>query len=170
MKKVTFFAAIAMIAFTSNAVAQSTASATASTTASVITPITIVNAGDMNFGNLVATVAGGSIVLTPAGARTGDAAILLGADGTVTAAHFTVTGEVGYAYTITLPTTFTVLHTDALTTMTVSPFTSDPSGATGSLATGTETVNVGATIEMVANQKAGVYTNAADLAVTVFYN
>jgi hypothetical protein len=173
MKKFTFFAAIAMIAFTTtNSFAQSTASTTAASSATVITPITITKAGDMNFGNLVATAAGGAIVLSTANARSGDAAILLGTqNGTVTAASFTVTGETAFTYAITLPTgTFNVSNSDATpATMAVGTFVSSPN-ATGTLTAGTETLKVGATITLLADQASGVYTNAADLAVTVYYN
>ena len=172
MKKIIFFAAIAMIAFTTNAVAQSSATTTAATDAKVIAPITISKTVDMNFGNLVSTVAGGAIVLPTTGARSGDAAILLGTqNGTVTAASFTVTGETAFTYAITLPTgTFNVSNSDATpATMAVGTFVSSPN-ATGTLTAGTETLKVGATITLLANQASGVYTNTADLAVTVYYN
>lgn len=172
MKKITLLIAIVMIAFTTNAVAQSTANATASTTATVIKPITITKTVDMNFGNLVSTVAGGAIVLPTSGARTGDAAILLGTqNGTVTAASFTVTGETDFTYAITLPAApFDVSNTDTTpATMAVGTFVSLPS-ATGTLTAGTQTLLVGATITLGAAQASGAYTNAAGLAVTVYYN
>jgi len=173
MKKFTFFAAIAMIAFTTNVVAQSTADATAATNATVITPIKISKTVDLSFGNLVATAAGGAIVLSTANARTGPAAILLGTqNGTVSAASFTVTGETDFTYGITLPSTFNV--SDAVIapdtgTMAVGTFVSSPD-ATGVLTLGTQTLIVGATITLGAAQAAGDYTNATDMIVTVFYN
>ena len=172
MKKITLLTAIVMIAFTTNAVAQSTATTTAATSARVITPITITKVVDMNFGNLVATVAGGAIVLPTSGARTGDAAILLGTqNGTVAAASFTVTGEIGFTYAITLPpASFNVSNSDTTpATMSVGTFVSSPS-STGSLVSGTQTLLVGATITLAANQKAGAYTNTSGLAITVNYN
>jgi len=172
MKKITFFAAIAMMAFTTNAVAQSSATGTAATSAKVITPIKITKDVDMNFGNLVATGAGGAIVLPTTGARTGAAAILLGTqNGTVTAASFTVTGEIDFTYAITLPAApFNVSNADATpATMEVGAFVSSPD-ATGTLTSGTETLIVGATITLLADQASGAYTNASDLAVIVFYN
>jgi hypothetical protein len=171
MKKITLLTAIAMIAFTTNAVAQSTAEATAPTSATVITPITISKTVDMNFGNLVATTAGGAIVLPTTGARTGPAAILLGTqNGTVSAASFTVTGETDFTYAITLPAAFNVSNTDTTpATMEVGTFVSSPD-ATGTLAAGTETLLVGATITLLADQAAGDYTNATGMIVTVLYN
>jgi hypothetical protein len=171
MKKIIFFAAIAMIAFTTNAVAQSSATTTAATDAKVIAPITISKTVDMNFGNLVSTVDGGAIVLPTTGVRTGDATILAGPDGSPTAASFTVGGEADYTYGITLPAGPFDVGDGASTpeTMAVGTFVSSPD-ATGTLTAGTETLIVGATITLGAAQAAGVYTNAADLAVTVMYN
>lgn len=173
MKKITLLTAIVVIAFTTNAVAQSTATATAQTSARVITPITITKVVDLNFGNLVATVAGGAIVLPTSGARTGEAAILAGANqkGTVTAASFTVTGETNFTYAISLPpASFNVSNSDTTpATMSVGTFVSLPA-STGSLVSGTQTLLVGATITLAANQKAGAYTNTSGLAITVNYN
>jgi len=171
MKKITLLAAIAMVAFTSNVVAQETATATAATSATVITPISIVKDTDMSFGNLVSTLDGGAIVLSTASGRTGNAGILAGPDGTVTAAAFTVTGETDFTYGITLPASpFDVENSDEIPeTMAVGTFVSLPDEA-GSLTSGTQTLLVGATITLGTGQASGVYTNAADLAVTVFYN
>jgi TRAP-type C4-dicarboxylate transport system substrate-binding protein len=172
MKKITILTAILMIAFTTAAVAQSTATTTAATSARVITPITITKVVDMNFGNLVATAAGGDIVLPTSGARTGDAAILLGTqNGTVAAASFTVTGETDFTYAITLPSaSFDVSNGDTTpATMSVGTFVSSPS-STSKLTSGSETLIVGATITLDANQKSGAYTNVDALAITVNYN
>lgn len=54
--------------------------------------------------------------------------------------------------------------------MTVSVFTSTPS-ATGTIdGTGSQTLNVGATITVAASQPAGVYVSATPFDVTVNYN
>ncbi len=53
--------------------------------------------------------------------------------------------------------------------MTVDNFTSTPT-ATGSLASGTEDIFVGGTLNVAAAQVSGLYTNASDLVVTVNYN
>lgn len=161
-----------MIASTSTAVAQSSATGTGETNAKVITPITITKTGDMNFGNLVATAAGGDIVLPTTAVRTGDAAILAGPSGTVTSAVFSVGGEAEFTYAITLPSgSFDVSNSDETpATMSVGTFVTS-TGATGTLAPdGTDTLKVGATITLAANQASGTYTNANALAITVNYN
>lgn len=173
MKKITSIIAIVAlsIAFSTTAVAQSSATTFAVTNATVIKPITITKTVNMNFGNLVATAAGGAIVLPTTAVRTGDAAILAGPDGTPLAAEFTVGGEVDYTYAITLPAApFDVSNSDATPAkMSVGTFVSNPS-ATGALALGTQTLKVGATITLLTNQASGVYTNANALAVIVNYN
>ncbi|MEA3480225.1 MAG: DUF4402 domain-containing protein [Bacteroidota bacterium] len=167
MKKLLFFAFI-MIAFTAGTFAQVTASATG--TAEIVAPIAIANAVDMNFGN-VAEAGAGTVILDPAGTRTTTGSVTLPAiTGTVTAASFTVTGTSGYTYTITLPSTdYTITRTAGAETMIVNTFTSNPSG-TGTLTGGSETLNVGATLNVAAGQVPGTYTNATGFDVTVNYN
>jgi hypothetical protein len=147
------------------------ATATASSTATIVTPIAIAHVTDMNFGNVtVSTLVAGTVVLAPAGTRTSTGNITLPAiNGTISAASFTVTGVTGSAYSITLPTTDLTL-TSGSNTMIVNAFTSTPS-ATGTLAAGTQTLNVGATLNVKAAQAVGIYTTAVGgFPVTVCYN
>ena len=149
------------------------ATATAAASATIITPITIAKTVDMNFGNVaVSATLAGTAVLAPAGTRTtgGAGGVTLPATvGTVTAVTFTVSGQASYTYAITLPSTATI--TDAGShTMTVNGFTSSPS-ATGLLSSGgSQTLTVGATLNVTAGQSAGTYTNASGVPVTVNYN
>lgn len=167
MKKLLFLTFI-MIAFSASTFAQVTASATG--TAEIVAPIAIANAVDMNFGN-VAESGAGTVILDPAGTRTITGSVTLPAiTGTVTAASFTVTGTSGYTYTITLPSTdYTITRTAGAETMIVNAFTSNPNG-TGTLTGGSETLNVGATLNVAAGQVPGTYTNATGFDVTVNYN
>jgi hypothetical protein len=160
--------AVFLLACGINANAQSSASATA--TATIVTPITITKTSDMNFGNVaVQATAGGTVVMTPAGARSATSGVTLpGTPGTVSAASFTVNGQAGYTYSILLPSAVTI--TDAASnTMTVDNFTSTPT-PTGTLTGGSETLNVGATLNVVMGQTPGVYTSATPFTVTVNYN
>src|SRR5678816_3955366 len=90
--------------------ASAQASATATATATIITPITITRTTDMNFGNVAVQAAtGGTVVITPAGLRSATSGVTLPATaGTVSAAAFTVAGQAGYTYAITLPTSLTL--------------------------------------------------------------
>lgn len=158
--------AVVMIAFTVNTFGQATASANA--TATIVTPISITKQVDMNFGNIFSAAAG-TVVLSPAGGRTVTGGATLAPGGTVTAASFTVSGTASVTYSITLPAAATTL-TSGANTMTVNVFTSNPT-PTGVLGlAGTQTLTVGATLNVGAAQPAGVYVSGTPFDVTVNYN
>jgi hypothetical protein len=154
--------------FVANASAQETATATSSAT--VVTPISITKTADMNFGNIsVQSATGGTVVLSPASLRTPTGGVTLPATaGTVTAASFTINGQDGYTYAVTLPTTDVTLSNGAAGTMVANDFTSDPA-TTGILTGGTQILNVGATLNIAAAQADGDYISPA-FDVTVNYN
>ncbi|HTL06956.1 MAG TPA: DUF4402 domain-containing protein [Chitinophagaceae bacterium] len=170
MKKGTklVLAALVMLVSASTSFGQATATATA--TATIVTPISITKNVDMNFGNVaVQTGTGGTVVLTPAGARSITGGVTLPVvNGTVTAASFTVDGQGTYTYAITLPSTDLTISSGS-NSMIVNTFTSTPS-ATGALTAGTQTLNVGATLNVSAAQAAGVYVSGTPFNVTVNYN
>jgi len=162
-------AALALFICSSKAFAQETATATA--TATIVTPIAITKTTDMNFGNVaVQSTTAGTVVLPPSATptRTVTGGVTLPATaGTVTAAAFTVTGEDGYTYSISLPSSVAI--TSGANSMTVGSFTSSPSG-TGTLTSGTQTLYVGATLSVAAAQAAGTYVSSTPFNVTVNYN
>lgn len=169
MKKASIFA-IVMIGFAVNSFAQATASATA--TATIIEPIAISKTEDMNFGN-VAVIGAGTVVLAPASSRTATGGVTLPVNaGTVTAAEFEVTGEGDNTYSITLPSSdYTITRVSGSETMAVNTFVSNPTaGSGGQLTAGTQTLFVGATLNVGAAQVPGVYTNGTGFDVTVNYN
>ena len=145
-------------------------SATAGATATVAAPIAITKVTDMSFGNItVQSGTGGTVILAPAGTRTKTGGVSLPATtGTVTAASFTVTGETGYTYSITLPTGATTI-TSGSNNMSIDTWTSNPTSP-GTLTSGTSTLNVGATLTVDAGQAAGTYTSGTPFTVTVNYN
>jgi hypothetical protein len=159
---------ILMALFATSTFAQVSASASAS--AEILTPIEISKKTDMNFGNLAVNATSGTIVLTPASTRsnTGGVTFLNGNNGTVTAASFTVTGLADATYSITLPASATTISYSG-NDMTVDNWTSDPT-PTGVLTGGSQTLNVGATLNVPASSPAGVYTSATPFEVTVNYN
>jgi len=163
MKKILAIS-IVLIGFTAGAFAQN---ATATATAVIVTPISITQTADMSFGNIVASVGGGTVVLVPAGTRTAAGVSFPSVPGTVTAASFNVAGYDGATYAITLPASHII--SSGANNMTVDTFTSTPSG-TGLLTGGAQVLNVGATLNIGAAQAPGTYTNAAGFTVTVNYN
>ena len=99
MKKLSAIA-ILVIGFAASSNAQSTASASASAT--IISPISITKTVDLDFGNVIASGAAGTVVVTPAGTRsaTGGASLPV-TPGTVTSASFDVAGQANFTYAIT---------------------------------------------------------------------
>ena len=168
---ITIMAIVVFTLLTGTTFAQATASATA--TATIVAPIGIANSVDMNFGNVAVSTSLGTVVLTPAGTRTVTGGVTLPVvTGTVAAAEFDVTGEGTYTYSITLPSgDYTITNTTGAgaETMAVNTFTSTPI-TTGTLSGGTQTLTVGATLNVTGSQVAGVYTNATGFDVTVNYN
>jgi len=161
-----------LIGFSTAAHAQ--ASATAAATAFIVTPITLTQVTDLEFGNIVPSASAGTVVLSPAGVRTPTNVTLPPTSGTVTAASFTVGGTPAFTYSITLPAAATTISNGAQT-MTVNTWTSDPT-PTGTIGGGgTQVLSVGATLNVGANQVSGSYSSgnaggSGDFTVTVNYN
>lgn len=130
------------------------ATANSTATVNIVTPIAITNTQGLSFGDVLAGTSASSIVLSTAGNRTvgsGDAS--LGATAG-SAAAFDVTGQASTAYTVNLPATAVTL-TSGANSMTVGTFTGNGTGVLS--AGGSETINVGATLNVGASQAAGVY-------------
>jgi hypothetical protein len=167
MKKLLVLA-IVVLGFAASSFAQ--VSATATATGTIVSPIAITKAQDLNFGNVAVSATPGTVVLAPDASRSITGGVTLPAvSGTVTAAHFDVTGTPSYTYAITLPSTSTTVSSGT-DNMVVDNFTSFPA-TTGTLdALGVQTVNVGATLNVDASQAPGTYTSAVPFEVTVNYN
>jgi hypothetical protein len=169
MKKVTIIltGVILMTIAALNVNAQAT-SATDDATASarIITPITLTNTQGLAFGNIASSAATGSVTISPLGIRSHSGGVTPSAIGTYNNAVYTATGENNATYSISLPASVAI--TSGSNSMTVNGFTSDPN-ATGLLnGTGSQTINVGATLNVNANQATGDYTGTYN--VTIAYN
>jgi len=138
------------------------ASVQTSITATILTPISISKQADLGFGEVYpdATLAG-TVTVDYTGGRTFNGGA---AAGTVpgSAAAFTVTGESGSTYAVTIPATVNL--TGPGTDMTVSL----TDNATGDLSLGSDTFQVGGVLNVGANQISGAYS--ASFTVTVNYN
>lgn len=120
----------------------------------------------MNFAAVDAQ-SGGELILTPQNERLINGNILLSEDAAVTAAAFEVTGEQGFAFSLTLPTGNHFL-TNGKKQMVIKNFTSNFSSI--HLNGGKSAVAVGATLEVNPQQEPGYYSTASPLQVTVNYN
>ena len=148
--------------------AQAAASATATATAEIIPPISIslaIGGGALQFGQIVPQT-GGTVIIAPDSSRTFTGGVEVIPASLHTAAAFLVTGNAGNTFSISLPTSTTILNGPAF--MTVDAFTSTPSG-TGTLdVVGTKTLEVGGTLHVSAGQPVGHY--AGTFNVSVAYN
>jgi len=141
------------------------ATGTANASAVILTPISIANNTGLDFGDVYPDSAtAGTVTVDATGARTAGGAAALGATPGA-AAQFTVSGQASALYTITLPAAAVTL-TSGANSMTIDTFTTDGTGTLDG--TGNEVINVGATLNVSANQAPGTYSGTFD--VTVNYN
>ncbi len=147
--------------------AQTSASASFTASATIIQPIGITTTSNMNFANLDAK-SGGAVILTPDNTRFSTGDVALANNSNVSAAAFEVTGEAGFAFSISLPENEYVLS-NGTENMIIKDFTSSLAEG-GTLAGGSKTVRVGATLKVNPNQTPGVYNSPNPLSVTVNYN
>jgi hypothetical protein len=170
MKNKIFMMAFIAIRLATTANAQN--SVTENTTiasAQIVVPITISKGSDLNFGSIVRNVAGGTVVLAPSGTVTPTGVTMFSGTSAVatSVASYTISGEASNTYIVTLPADNSVSLSDGSGhTMDLTDFTNN---ATGTFGASPETFQVGATLNIGANQPAGNYVSPA-FNVTVAYN
>lgn len=127
---------------------------------------TLSNTGALSFGSFTAG-AGGSVTVSPAGARSkSGSVILVNQGGSAAAAQFTVSGTSNALYDITLPADGTVFLSDgAAGSMAVNGFTSSPSVSGMLSGGGTQTLTVGATLSVGNAQTPGSYSGSFNVTV-----
>ncbi|UZH56873.1 DUF4402 domain-containing protein [Salinimicrobium tongyeongense] len=159
------FIVLSLIGASAFAQASATASFTASAT--IIQPIGITTTSNMNFANVDAGE-GGEVILTPSNTRLTTGNVLLDSEENVSAAAFEVTGEEGFAFSLSLPEGEYVLANGS-ESMIIKDFTSSlAEGET--LAGGTKVITVGATLAVNPHQTPGTYNSMTPMNVTVNYN
>jgi len=165
MKRLILILSLIFLSFSADGMAQAIATFTASVT--IIQPIGITNTANMNFANLDAK-SGGAIILNPDNTRISQGGVELTDGNTVSAATFEVTGQAGYTYSITLPNSNQVL-TNGTDDIIIRDFTSSLKNE-GSLAGGSQSLRVGASLDINPNQTPGNYTSPGGFNITVNYN
>lgn len=166
-------AALALSAIAAPAMAQS--SATQSTTASVkiVQPITLTKDADLAFGTIVKPTSGSNTVTIGTGSDTpqlgggGDAAL---ATSTTSRAAFTVGGEGGQTFSISVPSSVTMTRSGGSETLSV---TLTASGSSGTLSgtmgsAGSATFKVGGAFTVASTTVSGSYSGSFN--TTVAYN
>jgi len=151
------------------------ASAVAQVNARIIEPITLTKIVDMNFGNIISSATPGTVILAVDNTRisTGGAFLPTSTPGVITSAKFETTGYAGATYNISLPqgNSVSIDNTNNGTgpenKMFLNNFISLPvDGLLNS--SGTQEFTVGSTLEVKANQNAGLYSGS--FIVRVNYN
>lgn len=165
MKNIQLLITIFTLCFTNIIFAQATANFTASVT--IIQPIEITTTSDMNFAYVDAKN-GGIVTLSTNSIRTSTGDLELAEGGSISAASFEVTGEPGLTYAVTVPNNDYVLSNGSESII-IKHFTTD-FNSDNALATASQTINIGASLEVNPNQTPGNYVSQAGLNVTVNYN
>ncbi|HUR41765.1 MAG TPA: DUF4402 domain-containing protein [Verrucomicrobiae bacterium] len=128
----------------------------------------LINHQGLSFGRFAAG-SGGTVTVTPTGARSSSGPIYLLSASSGQEARYTITGGSDLAYSITLPADDSVtLSSGTGPTMVVTRFTSGPASTGQFGPTGAQAIAVGATLNISANQPAGNY--GGSYSITVNYN
>jgi spore coat protein U-like protein len=166
------FAALTILACCSAGSAMA-AQATATSTSTVVAPIAIAKTADLVFGSFAAAPTPGTVTVSPNGARTFSGGVVAAGGAAPTAAQFSVTGQSGLTYSITLGGS-TQLTSGAnnipfasISDVTASANTSG-NVASGTLTGGAQTIFVGGVLTVAASQAPGTYSGT--VTATVDYN
>jgi hypothetical protein len=171
-------ATLATFAIASTAHAQASASQTTNASATIFRPITLTKNTDLRFGTVVRPTSGADTVIIDAadGARTlsnGNAvALTSGAHTAPGRATFTVAGEGGQAFSISVPTSFNMTRAGGAETLTIALTATATSGTlTGSLgdaSSGSASFGIGGSMPLTSSTASGAYSGS--FVTTVAYN
>jgi len=165
MKKITFIL-LALISGTT--FAQNSADAKAEVNAQIVSPITLASTQNLNFGSIVKTTAGGTVILHPkTGKRSYSDSKMEVNSSSFAIAMFDVSIEDNYTYSVTITnTSLTSTVSGAVDMPLAFTHSFDPTSNVSSGNT-KDSFGVGGELTVNANQLAGAYTGEA--AVTVTY-
>jgi len=139
-------------------------SISANASATVIAPITVAETTQLNFGKFsVGTASGGTVTISTADVRGATGTVKLAdAAGSVPAAGLFTVGGADLGYTITVAATSTLTNGTPADDMTA---TLTKSKATGTIASGTDTFKVSASLAVAASQTPGSYAGTYSVSV-----
>ena len=131
----------------------------------VLDQLTITNTAGLDFGRIVASTTAGTVTINPTtGVRTRTGGATL-AGGTPSVARFIVTGTENRIVTITGATGAITLSNGTGGTMTVNTFRLNGARNRRLSAAGTVTIQVGARLNVRANQASGIYNGTFNVTV-----
>ena len=171
-------ASLAISAIAGTAHAQASATSTTSASATIFRPITLTKTSDLRFGTIVRPASGADTVTISAedgtrGLSTNNAVVLTsGIHQAPARATYTVSGEGGQAFSISVPPSFNMTRSGGAETITVALTASATSGTlTGSLgnaSSGSASFGVGGAMPVSASTASGAYSGS--FITTVSYN
>lgn len=157
---------ILILGFASASSAQTT---TGDASFTIMAPLTITNTVPLNFGGIISSSTAGQVVFNPTtGVRTpsGGITLLTGATAPASIAVFNITGAANKSYNITIPTApITITKDGGGATMTVSSFVSNVGTIRALNSLGEDVFKIGATLNVGANQAAGIYSGTYQVKV-----
>jgi hypothetical protein len=160
---------LALVTISNVASAQANASATIGVT--ITNPISIYQSSNLNFGGItVSPNSGGSIVLDPDGKETSKGGVSINGDGDGAPASFVISGQGGYTYSISIPSDTISLDEESAGLLNISNFTTSPDITGPMLQSGTQKINVGATLNVEKAEESGTLTEEIPFDVQVNYN
>ena len=163
MKNFTFILLALIISGTTFAQNSATSSGTATVNAEIVSPISVTDGTELNFGRIIGNTDGGTVTVATDGGRTASVNDLLAPSTSVQAASFTVKAAAGYNYSISIPgIDLTGAGDDMSLTFTNNLGTESVQG-TGA----DQTLNVGGALTVNPGQVEGDYTGTVE--VTVAY-
>lgn len=166
MKKIAFLCTMTTIVLVMVSPLVSVASESADVSVTIVSGITFSCPSSLEFGSIISSNESGTVTISSGGMRNSTGGTEL-AGGTYSAASFSVTGESGYAYSVTLSANETVqVSNEGTNSMTLTDFICSNSSPTIQ-SDGTSSFNVGATLEVPPNSPSGTYTGT--FTVTVQY-
>lgn len=166
MKTIKFFAiATLFLGFSASAMAQQTGNATATAGATIVSPLSISNTRNLDFGTIVANASeAGTVTLAATSDATSSATGVTMAPGSVSnTAVFAINGDANRTFNITMPATVTLAGpANAEMIITLAKNLSNENNV---LTGGTSTLYVGGSLAVAANQAAGAYTAEFNVAI-----
>ena len=165
MKTRNILMAAALVAVVAAPVSVNAASDSATASATIAAAVTVTKQSDLEFGLISPTASAGTVTISDAGARTGDANVELLSGATPSQASFLVNGAASQSISVTIPASASLTGPGTDMTATLSQTEAGTQTLDGS---GNFTVDVGATLAVGASQTAGAYSGSFN--VTVVYN
>tara|TARA_R100000655_G_scaffold60688_1_gene99048 strand:- start:889 stop:1395 length:507 start_codon:yes stop_codon:yes gene_type:complete len=151
---------------TYESVAQNSATATFTASVTIVEPITLQTTRNMNFADVDAQY-GGQVTLNTDDSRTANGGAILKNSTSATAANLKVSGQNGYAYSVQIPEQ-NIKLSNGSTEIILKDFKTDID--TQTLDKDTQTIKVGATLELQPGLDPGIYSSSTPIAVVVSYN